>query len=98
DVVMSDPHPALRVLREHMPTAKVALEEIGVGYWVSEDFSDRNLHGLHTVLEFEQLCARQTARVVVADADKPSAAFQAAIRELGLTDTTFVIAGRRWMD
>lgn len=98
DVVMFDPHEALRVLREHMPTAKVALEEIGVGYWVSEDFSDRNLHGLHTVVEFEELCARRTARVVVADAEKPTAGFQAAIRALGLTDTYFVIAGRRWMD
>lgn len=98
DVVMFDPHQALRVMREHMPLAKVAVEEIGVGYWVNEVFPERNLHGLHTVLEFEELSGRETARVVAADAQVPSRAFQEELRLLGLVDTYFTIGGTRWMD
>ncbi|MEP7792741.1 HAD family hydrolase [Sanguibacter sp. 25GB23B1] len=98
DVVMFDPHHALRVVRDHMPLAKVAVEEIGVGYWVNEVFPERMLHGLHTVMEFEELCGRETARVVAADAQAPSRDFQEALRLLGLIDTYFVIGGTRWMD
>lgn len=98
DVVMFDPHQALRVVRDHMPLAKVAVEEIGVGYWVNEVFPERMLHGLHTVMEFEELCGRETARVVAADAQAPSRDFQESLRLLGLIDTYFVIGGTRWMD
>ncbi|MBI9113565.1 HAD family hydrolase [Sanguibacter suaedae] len=98
DVMMFDPREALEVMREHMPSARVALEEIGVGYWVNQAFPDRNLHGLHTVVEFEDLCGRSTARVVVADAEQPTREFSAAVRALGLSDTYFMIAGTHWMD
>ena len=98
DVVMFDPEPALRVMREHMPLARIALEEVGVGYWVDGTFPGRNLHGLSTVVDFADLCGRQTARVVVAHAQTGSQAFGEQMRALGLSDTYFTIAGTRWMD
>lgn len=97
-VVMFDPSQALRVMREHMPGARIALEEVGVGYWVDDVFPDRNLHGLNTVTDFEELCARQTARVVVAHAHRCAPSFGEQMRALGLIDTYFMIAGTRWMD
>lgn len=98
DVVMFDPSQALRAMREHMPLARIALEEVGVGYWVDGDFPDRNLHGLSTVVGFEDLVGRQTVRVVVAHAHTAGQAFGDQIRALGLADTYFTIAGTRWMD
>lgn len=98
DVVMFDPSQALRVMREHMPLARIALEDVGIGYWVDAVFPDRNLHGLSTVVDFDELCTRQTSRVVVAHARAEGTEFGEQIRALGLIDTYFVIAGARWMD
>lgn len=98
DTVLFDPGPALAVMAEHLPQARVALEEIGVGYWITDVFPERDLHGLQTVLSFEELCEQRTARVVVADAIPPAAGFTAAIEELGLVATYFTIATTPWMD
>lgn len=98
DEVLFDPLPALGVMRTHMPTAKVALEEVGVGYWVTQAFDDPNLHGTHTVLGPEEIGVRRTTRVVVADAAPRSDAFGLAVARLGLVDTHFTIAQTRWMD
>ena len=98
DVVMFDPAPALLAMREHMPSARIALEEVGVGYWADGDFPDRNLHGLTTVVDFDELRTRQTARVVVANAHPAGTTFGEQMRALGLSDTYFTIAGTRWMD
>ncbi|SDB86921.1 HAD-superfamily hydrolase, subfamily IIB [Sanguibacter gelidistatuariae] len=97
-VVMFDPSQALRVMREHMPLARIALEEVGVGYWIDDVFPDSNLHGLNTIVAFEDLCVRQTARVVVAHARTAGPDFGEQMRSLGLIDTYFMIAGTRWMD
>ena len=101
DTVMFDPAQALLAMREHMPLARVALEEVGVGYWVDGVFPDRNLHGTSTVVDFDDLIGRQTVRVVVAHAHAAGAAgqtFGEQMRALGLADTYFTIAGTRWMD
>ena len=98
DVVMFNPAQALRAMREHMPLARIALEEVGVGYWVDGEFPDRNLHGRSTVVDFDELLGRQTVRVVVAHAHTPGQVFSDQMRALGLADTYFTIAGTRWMD
>ncbi len=38
DVVTFDPGPALRLLREHLPDARYAVEDIGVGFRMNELF------------------------------------------------------------
>lgn len=98
DVVMFDPSQALRAMREHMPLARIALEEVGVGYWVDGVFPDQNLHGQSTVVDFDDLVGRETVRVVVAHAHAAGQAFGEQMRALGLADTYFTIAGTRWMD
>lgn len=97
-VVMFDPSQALSVMREHMPLARIALEEVGVGYWVDGAFPDRNLHGQSTIVGFDELIGRQTVRVVVAHAHTVGQSFGEQMRALGLDDTYFTIAGTRWMD
>lgn len=96
--VMFDPRPALHVLSEHMPGARVALEEVGVGYWVTEQFPEGDLHGAHTVMSFDELCARKTARIVVSDAPALTAPFRGYVAQLGLVAEQFTIAHTRWMD
>ena len=98
DRVVFDPAQALLAMRQHMPLARIALEEVGVGYWVDREFPERNLHGLTTVVDFDELLGRQTVRVVVAHAHAAGQAFGQQMRALGLADTYFTIAGTRWMD
>ena len=45
DVVVFDPEQALLAMHEHMPLARIALEEVGVGYWVDGEFPSPNQIG-----------------------------------------------------
>lgn len=96
--IMFDPRPALHVLERFMPEARIALEQVGVGYWITDLFPDGDLHGEHTVMSFEELCGQRTARIVVADAPDLDPQFYEAVAELGLVAEQFTIAHTRWMD
>ena len=96
--ILFDPRTALDVMAEHMPGARVALEDMGTGYWITDLFPERDLHGIHTVLSFEDLREQRTPRIIVADAPAPTREFSAAIASVGLTDTYFSIAMTHWMD
>ena len=96
--ILFDPRNALDVLAEHVPDARVALEDMGTGYWITDLFPERDLHGRHTVLSFEELREQRTPRIIVADAPAPTREFSAAIASVGLIDTYFTIAMTHWMD
>lgn len=95
---MFDPRPALHVLAKFMPDVRIALEQVGVGYWTTEQFPEGDLHGEHTVLPFDELCGQKTARIVVADAHGASPEFHEAVAALGLVAEQFTIAHTQWMD
>lgn len=96
--VLFDPSPALQVLNDFMPEVGFALEEVGVGYWVNERFPSDALHGERIVLTFDELAARPTARIVVADAPIATPEFHEAVVALGLIAEQFTIAHTQWMD
>ncbi len=96
--VLFDPRSALEVLDRFMPGVQFALEEVGVGYWVNERFPHDALHGERTVMSFEELSSRRTARLVVSDAPVATSEFHAAVAELGLVAEQFAIAHTQWMD
>lgn len=96
--VMFEPRPALQVLDQHMPEVRFALEEVGVGYWVTDLFPEDALHGVRTVMSFAELSERETSRIVVSDAPTATPEFHAAVAELGLVAEQFTIAQAQWMD
>lgn len=98
NVVRFDPQPALAILRAHMPEAQIAIEEIGVGFWVTEGFPEHATHGRHSVLDVDQLEMLSAVRIVVAGAQAATRTFCEALEELDLVGTTFTIAATRWMD
>jgi hydroxymethylpyrimidine pyrophosphatase-like HAD family hydrolase len=81
-----------------MPSAHIAMEEVGVGFWVTEGFPEGAAHGHNAVLDIAGLSARDAVRIVVVDAQAPSRGFDNAMAGLGLEITTFTITGTRWMD
>ena len=65
DVATFDPGPALRLLREHLPGARYAVEDVGVGVRMNELFPDGELDGVHRVVDFDELWSGEVTRVVV---------------------------------
>lgn len=96
--VMFQADQAVAALHEYMPEAMIALEQIGVGYYISEDFNSSKLHGAHTITAVPELRQMETSRVVVARASHADRQFSKRVESLGLRDTYYSIAGTHWMD
>ena len=98
DVVTFDPAPALRLLRDLLPGALYAVEEVGRGYLVTGAFPLGELGGQTRVVDFEELVAGPCARVVVRDLDTEPARFEAAVRRAGLHGVTYNVGWTSWLD
>lgn len=89
---------AVTALAQYMPDAVIGLENIGRGYYISEDFGNSKLSGEHTVHSLVELQQMQTTRVVVARADHAAKEFSVTVAKLGLRDTYYSVADVHWMD
>ncbi|MGW9469507.1 HAD family hydrolase [Cellulosimicrobium sp. MI9406] len=98
DVVTFDPGPALRLLREHLPDARYAVEDVGVGFRMNELFPDGELDGVHRVVEFDELWSGEVTRVVVRALGSTSEQFHELVERLGLDDVTYAVGWTAWMD
>lgn len=98
DVVTFDPAPALRLLREFLPSALYLVEDLQRGFLVSAPFPDDELIGEQHIVEFEELLAQPCTRVVVRDLDSEPAAFAAAVDRAGLNGVTYNVGWTSWLD
>lgn len=98
EVVTFNPEPVLRLLREHVPRARFAVEDVGIGFRLDQLFPDGELHGEHQVVEFEELWAREVTRVVVRSPEETSDDFHRLAGELGFEDVTYAVGWSAWMD
>ncbi|GAA1865156.1 HAD family hydrolase [Myceligenerans crystallogenes] len=93
-----DPEPALRLLREHLPEARYAVEDVGIGFRLTEHFPDGELQGKHEIVDFEELWAGDVTRVVVRAPGRTSADFHRLAEAVGLEDVTYAVGWSAWMD
>ena len=63
--VTFDPRPALTLLREELPEALVAVEDLGRGFLVSSPFPDGELMGDQRVVPWDKLVGRRATRVTL---------------------------------
>lgn len=99
EVVTFDPGPALRLLREQLPDARYAVEDLGVGFRMNALFPEGELDGEHRVVEFEELWSGGTVtRVVVRSPESTSDQFHELVERLGLDDVTYAVGWTAWMD
>lgn len=98
DVVTFDPEPALRLLREELPDARYAVEDVGVGFRMNALFPEGELDGEHRVVEFDDLWSGEVTRVVVRSPESTSEQFHALVERLGLDDVTYAVGWTAWMD
>jgi len=93
-----DPEPVLRMLKEELPHARYAVEDVGVGFRMNELFPEGELNGEHRVVDFEELWAGQVTRIVVRSPGETSAEFHEIAARLGFDDVTYAVGWSAWMD
>jgi len=98
DAVTFRPERALAVLLSRMPTTLFAVEEVGVGYWVSADFPAGTVMGRQQVVDLALLDGVETTRICAVDVDEEDPRLEAELALLGLAVAHFTIAGARWFD
>lgn len=93
-----DPGPALRLLREQLPDARYAVEDIGIGFRLNERFPDGELAGRHEIVDFDDLWSADVTRVIVRAPESSSEEFHELAESLGLEDVTYAVGWSAWMD
>lgn len=93
-----DPGPALRLLREHLPHARYAVEDVGIGFRLNESFPDGELAGRHEIVDFDDLWSADVTRVIVRAPESSSEQFHDLVESIGLEDVTYAVGWSAWMD
>lgn len=98
DVVTFDPASALRLLRDLLPGALYAVEDVDRGFLVSAPFPADELAGQYRVVGFDELVAEPCTRVVVRDLESEPRAFAEAVERSGLQGVTYNVGWTSWLD
>lgn len=97
-LVTFDPGPALRLIREELPDAMFAVEDVGRGFYCSKPFPDGEIEGEHTLVDFEELCERPATRVVIRSPEHTEADFHAMVARIGLHEVSYSVGWVAWLD
>jgi hydroxymethylpyrimidine pyrophosphatase-like HAD family hydrolase len=98
DAVLFDPAPALLALREHLPNAVYAVEDLGMGFRLTAPFPDGELIGELTVTPFEELLSEPVTRVVVRSPEHTPEQFLEIVERLGLHGGSYTVGWTAWLD
>jgi hydroxymethylpyrimidine pyrophosphatase-like HAD family hydrolase len=98
DVVTFDAGPAVRLLREHLPDARFAVEVLGVGYRVHGVFPDGELTGALESVSFEELTREPVTRVVVRSPEHTPQNFLELVSRIGLHGVSYAVGWTAWLD
>ncbi len=98
DTVTFDPEPALTLLREAIPGALVAVEDLGVGFKVSAPFPEGELGGQQTVVDWEDLIGSPVIRVTLRKPDATPEEFMEQVDHAGLHGVSYAVGWTAWLD
>lgn len=98
DSITFNPAAALEVIRDEMPDAFFAVEDLGEGFRVTHEFPMGELIGEQTVVTFEDLCSKDVTRVVIRAPGQDVSHFDDVIRRIGLNDVTYAVGYSAWLD
>lgn len=96
--VTFDASEVVRELVEHVPTALVAVEEIGVGYRVNRHFPDGEITGEMMLQSIDELVSEPVTRVIIRDPDATAEEFIELAERLGLHGINYYIGWTAWLD
>ncbi|MGC4175228.1 HAD family hydrolase [Demequina sp.] len=93
-----DPRAALELVRQELPDAFVAVEDLGVGFRVAKEFPMGELVGRQLVVDYDALGHEPATRVVVRAPGVDVTHFDAVVQAMGLQDVTYSIGYTAWLD
>jgi len=98
DTVTFDPKPVLERLRVALPDALIAVEELGVGFKVSQHFPDGELMGHSRVVDWQELVAHPVTRVTLRQPEATAEEFLAMVERAGLHGVSYAVGWSAWLD
>ena len=98
DTVTFDPGPALRAIAMELPDALYAVEDLGVGFRVSDLFPTGELSGEMDVVGFDELAATPATRVVIRAPGASPDEFHALVERVGLHEVEYAVGWTAWLD
>ncbi|GAA3697010.1 HAD family hydrolase [Arthrobacter ginkgonis] len=93
-----DPAPALEALREVLPAAKYALEDVDGNFLSTERFQDASFGVVAQGVDFERLMESIAVRLVVFSTDSTAEEFGEAVKTIGLHGVTYSVGWTAWLD
>ncbi len=97
--VTFNPRAALELVREELPDAFYAVEDLGVGFLVNREFPDGELIGRQRVVsDFDELCHDEATRVVIRAPGVDVSHFDGLVHRIGLSDVTYAVGWSAWLD
>lgn len=99
ETVTFDPTAALELIRQEMPDAFFAVEDLGVGFRVSREFPMGELTGRQIVVDsFDELAQGEVTRVVIRAPGVDVSHFDDLVQRIGLSDVTYAVGYSAWLD
>lgn len=93
-----DPTEALRLIRSHLGSAHVAVEDEHGYFRYTEPFPDATIGLDSEHVSFEELLDQPAARVVVTSPDHETEDFLAVVERMGLHQVSYAIGLSAWLD
>jgi len=93
-----DAGPAVRAILAARPGVRVAVEERGLGYRVTQGFPAGELSGEMIVTSVDELVAEPVSRVIIRDPEATAEDFVQLTASLGLHGTDYVVGWTAWLD
>ncbi|WP_242607642.1 HAD family hydrolase [Zhihengliuella halotolerans] len=93
-----DPAPALRAIRQSLPTAKYALEDDEGNFLSTERFQDASFGVEAKGVSINEMMRATATRLVVFSTDSTAEEFGHAVRTLGLEGVTYSVGWTAWLD
>ena len=85
-------------VREHAPTALMAVEEHGAGHRVTGHFPDGDLTGDIRVVTEDELAPEPVTRLIIRDPERSEADFVELAERLGLHGVSYFVGWTAWLD
>ena len=86
------------MLREHLPTALYAVENVGVGFRLTAPFPPGELYGDLEYVDFDELLTTPATRVIVRSPDHTPQDFLRIIERVGLHGVSYAVGWTAWLD
>ncbi|HEU4947932.1 MAG TPA: HAD family hydrolase [Kribbella sp.] len=93
-----DPSTVIASVREHAPTARMAVEEHGFGHRVTAPFPDGDLQGEIRVVSDHELAPEPVTRLIIRDPDSSEDDFVQLAERLGLHGVSYFVGWTAWLD